>query len=371
MALLVSSLLLSLLFLSLSISPSPSPFMALLNTLLSLPALDSSRCPWLYCPSYLQRRPSPHFTHLVPRNPLYIVSCFAYLSPLTDLCLEWFFLRDSNQLRRLSLGNITLICFVCEHVWGRAGGMACSWMSEDNLKDQCAPSAMWVLEDQTQDAGLWQQEALRNEPTHKPGVCVLIHFDNLCQLMSLEYWCLVQPSPFLLLFFMCAVFVVICSVCLPIALLFVLFELGKCMEVRRSPSFFSPIPLRTDQQLWGSICTHSEHTHRDTKNRKWQNRMPLITFWTNVPNRLARNRATVVLVLLRCLLLCWTAFFTQPWFWPSWFPFTPKSLVVFCNGDVLETYPLNFQELYFSFSFKGWFHRVQNSMLVDLPFDPN
>lgn len=92
----------------------------------------------------------------------------------------FFFLRDSNQLRRLSLGNVTLICFVCEHVWGRAGGMACSWMSEDNLKDQCAPSATWVLEDQTQDVGLWQQEALRNEPTHKPGVCVLIHFANLC-----------------------------------------------------------------------------------------------------------------------------------------------------------------------------------------------
>lgn len=69
-------------------------------------------------------------------------------------------------------------------VWGCACATGCTWRSEDNLKDQFAPSTMLALEDQTQVVGLWQQEALCNELAHKPGVYVLIHFDNLCLLVN-------------------------------------------------------------------------------------------------------------------------------------------------------------------------------------------
>lgn len=81
------------------------------------------------------------------------------------------------------------------------------------------------------------------------------------QLMSLQYWSLVQldkPSPFFLLFFMHAVFVVVCSVCLPHRSAVCLIELSECMEVRRYPSAFSPIPFLTDQQLWA--YAHTQNT---------------------------------------------------------------------------------------------------------------
>lgn len=42
---------------------------------------------------------------------------------------------------------------VREYMWGCAGAVGCEWKSEDNLKNQCAPSAMWVLEDQTEVTG--------------------------------------------------------------------------------------------------------------------------------------------------------------------------------------------------------------------------
>lgn len=43
---------------------------------------------------------------------------------------------------------------------------------------------MWVLEDQPQDVGLWEQEALHDEPAHKPGVYVSIHMASLCLSVS-------------------------------------------------------------------------------------------------------------------------------------------------------------------------------------------
>lgn len=45
-----------------------------------------------------------------------------------------------------------------------------------------------------------------------------------------------------------AVFVVVCSICLPHCS-DVCFQLGEGMEVRRYPSVLSPITLHTDQQL--------------------------------------------------------------------------------------------------------------------------
>lgn len=63
------------------------------------------------------------------------------------------------------------------------------------------------------------------------------------------------------------------------------------------------------------------------------------------------------------------AFLMQPCFWVSLFSFIPQNSAIYCKVDVLETYPLNSWELYFSFSFDRWFHRVQNSRLVELPFN--
>lgn len=62
--------------------------------------------------------------------------------------------------------------------------MECMWKSEDSLKKQFASSTMWVLEDQPQDVGLWEQEALHDEPAHKPGVYVSIHMASLCLSVS-------------------------------------------------------------------------------------------------------------------------------------------------------------------------------------------
>lgn len=122
-------------------------------------------------------------------------------------------------------------------------------------------SAMWVLEDQTEITGFWQQEALHDAPARKPGVCVLIHFDDLCLsvntfgiLMLGASWTNPRHFCYCSLWVLCLLWPALFN--FPTVLLFVLIELGECMEIRRHPSAFFPIPVLTDQQLWANAQAH-------------------------------------------------------------------------------------------------------------------